>query len=317
MNLGANTIILGFLIFVQECNAAPVKGSQLPPRNDGVEVLNEPCYVHDGACDGYPVCCVTAGTCISKHSGTISSTTAYYEGGCQSHQSSKKDWSEKHKNAGCVQQGECMIQHIGACKGGFTKPGYLTEVPKEVLDRFMGDSCESDCAEENYGHRSRDATGTTTTTTTVLTRHTGTLSLAISDTSAVDVDKLTHMVKRTLGIMSGYGASHSAITVEAPALSSTMTFTYHVDVSSSHQVMGKPITVDDVKANIEGMEDSRINEVLAMMIGSCSYTAVVTDPPPADTIPSTPSTAHGAASTFVAMMATVSVAVLVDYPFMV
>jgi hypothetical protein len=296
----------------QGCDAAPVKGSQLPVRTDGVEVLNEPCYVHDGACDGYPVCCVTAGTCISKHSGTISSTTAYYEGGCQSKESSKKDWSEKNKNAGCVQQGECVIQHIGACKGGFTKPGYMTAVPTDVLQRFMGDSCESDCADESYGHRSRggDAEGTTTTTTTVLTRHTGTISLAISKTSAVDAEKLSLMVKRTLGIMSGYGASHTAVTVETPSISATMTFTYHIDVSSSHQVMGKPITVDDVKANIEGMADSRINEVLAMMIGSCSYTAVVTDTP-AD--PDTTSGAHGVANMLVAMMATVSAAVLADY----
>jgi len=258
---------------------------------------------------------VTAGTCISKHSGTVSSTTAYYEGGCQSHESSKKEWNEKHKNAGCVQQGECVIQHIGACKGGFTKPGYMTEVPKETLDRFMGQSCEVDCANENYGHRSRAATGTTTTTTTVITRHTGTLTLAISDTSAVDVDKLSHMVKRTLGIMSGYGSSHSAITVEAPSLSSTMTFTYHVDVSSSHNVMGKPITVDDVKANIEGMSDSRINEVLAMMIGSCSYTAVVTALPADDTTPA--STAHSAANMFAALIATVSAAVSAQYSFII
>ena len=58
------------------CRAVPLSGPMLTPREDGVAALNEPCYVHDAACEGYPVCCVTAGTCITQHSGTISSNTA-------------------------------------------------------------------------------------------------------------------------------------------------------------------------------------------------------------------------------------------------
>ena len=43
---------------------------------------------------------------------------AYYEGGCQSLQSRKKDWSE---NPSCKQQGECLVQHLEICMGATTK----------------------------------------------------------------------------------------------------------------------------------------------------------------------------------------------------
>ena len=38
-------------------------GPDLDAVNDGQDPLNEPCYTHNGQCEGYVVCCVTRGTC--------------------------------------------------------------------------------------------------------------------------------------------------------------------------------------------------------------------------------------------------------------
>merc|ERR1719321_502856 len=77
------------------------------------------------------VCCVTLNTCISRHGGMVSSNLDYYEGGCQSFQSSKKTYNETlYGNGACVQQGECMVQYTQVCKGGTTKSGQKEELPK-------------------------------------------------------------------------------------------------------------------------------------------------------------------------------------------
>lgn len=308
MNPGMKLVVFGFLICAQHCSAAPKKGTDLPPRTDGVEVVNEPCYVHDGACDGYAVCCVKAGTCIGKHSGTISSNLVYYEGGCQSLESSKKEYSEKNKNANCKQQGECMIPFTEACKGGVAKPAMGGDIPQDVWDRMMGDSCELNCDESNYGHRSRAGNGTTTTTTTVLSRYTGTLTLAVSSPGSANAEKMGLMVKRVITLMSGYITKHSKVTVEMPAVAETMTVTYHVDVSSSDTVShnGPPMTVAYVQEMIESHSTAQINRMLSMMIGSCAYTVTVVESD--DTTPA--STAARATGMVVALTAAVSAAAL-------
>jgi len=269
-----NLAILTMLLSAMCCHAAPKSGEDFPPRDDGVAPLNEPCYVHDGACDGYPVCCVTKGTCVSKHSGTISSTLAYYEGGCQDKESRKKEWSEEHKNADCKQQGECMIQHLEVCKGGTTKEGQMTELPKEVMNRFMEGSCDVDCPKgRRHGSYSRGAgpsnvSTTTTTTTTVITRVTDTMYFAVSDVSAVkDVEKMQKMVGMSLAKMAGFGTDTSVLTAEMPTVAATMAVTYHFDVSNLHKV--KP---DMVKTNMASHSDAKINAMLAMHIGTCGYT---------------------------------------------
>merc|ERR1719188_878302 len=99
MHMGAKSIAAGFFFAATHCDAAPLKGSLLTAQSDGKPVLNEPCFVFDSACEGYPVCCVSVGTCVAILSGTISSNTAYYEGGCQSLNSTKKTWS----NPNCTQ----------------------------------------------------------------------------------------------------------------------------------------------------------------------------------------------------------------------
>jgi len=275
MKASINFAIQG-LLSAACCSAAPLKGSELTPRTDGVKPLNEPCYVHDGACDGYAVCCVTIDTCISKHSGTVSSNTAYYEGGCQSFSSSKKDYS---KSPGCTQQGECLVQHLEVCKGGIAKPGFMTDVPADVLNRLMMGSCETDCPKANYGHRSYGSDSkltvitTTTTTTTVITRVTKTMNLAISDVTKVKsdkVDEMTLMVKKTIAAMAGFATDHSMVTLEMGTPAAKMAVTYHLDVSSSHK-----LTAEKVQSNIAAATNARINAMLAMRIGSCSYTVTV------------------------------------------
>ncbi|KAL9139609.1 putative tandem protein 6, partial [Amphidinium carterae] len=113
----------------------PVAGNNITLHNDGWAPLNEPCYVHDSACQGYPVCCVTYGTCASQHGGTLSSNRKYYEGGCQSLQSSKTEWTEDA--AGCSEQGECHWVYLQEWKNATTKAGMMADVPSSVTARFM------------------------------------------------------------------------------------------------------------------------------------------------------------------------------------
>jgi len=300
----ANLAILTILLSAMCCQAAPKSGGDFPPKTDGVAVVNEPCYVHDGACDGYPVCCVTAGTCISKHSGTVSSTTAYYEGGCQSLESRKKEWSDKYDNADCKQQGECMIQHLAVCKGGFTKPGFMTEIPKDLMDSFMAGSCEADCPKgrRGGGHYSRgtpsNVSTTTTTTTTVITRVTDTMYLAVSDVSAVKNKTIMgKMVGMSLAKMAGFGTDTSVLTAEMPDVAATMAVTYHFDVSNLHSVKH-----DEVKTNMAAHTDAQINDMLAMHIGTCGYTVTKTVAP--TEAPSSTSSAHSVRNMVIAFMAT-------------
>merc|ERR1719359_69231 len=151
-----------------------------------------------------------------------------------------------------------MIPFLEACKGGVAKPGFMSDIPKDAWDRQMGDSCEANCADENYGHRSAPTNGTTTTTTTVFTRFTGTLDLAISSPGSADADKMGLLVKRVITLMSGHGTKHSRVTVEMPAVAETMTVTYHVDVSNTDKTSygGPPMTVDYVKEKIEAHSPS-------------------------------------------------------------
>jgi len=276
-----NSAIVGLLISAICCEAAPHPGDSLAHRDDGVAVLNEPCYVHDGACNGYPVCCVTVGTCISKHSGTVSSNLKYYEGGCQSFDSSKKEYKNdgRQKNAHCKQQGECTIQFLETCMGGTTKPGLMTEVPKETMDRFMEGSCETACpaGRRGGGHYSRGAktngTTTTTTTTTVITRVTESIYLAISDPSAVNATAMGPLVIRTIAAMAGFGRDHSMLDVEMPSsMSATNKLTAHFDVTNLHKV--KP---EEVKTNIAAHSVSAVNAMLAGAIGTCPYTVTMID----------------------------------------
>lgn len=305
---GTNLTFLAMLLCAVCCQGAPKSGEDFPPKTDGVAPVNEPCYVHDGACDGYPVCCVTAGTCISKHSGTISSTLAYYEGGCQSLESRKKEWSDKHKNADCKQQGECMIQHIEVCKGGFTKPGYMTEIDKSLMDSFMEGSCEADCPEGRHGGGSysrgepSNVSTTTTTTTTVMTRVTDTMYLAVSDVSAVkDPEIMGKMVGMSLAKMAGFGTDTSVLTADMPAVAESMAVTYHFDVSNLHKV--KP---DEVNTNMAAHTDAQINAMLAMHIGTCGYTVTKTEAPSPDAT----SFAHSVGNMLIAFMATAAGAIM-------
>lgn len=97
------------------------------------EPVNEPCYAHDGAhCDGYVVCCVKKGTCVSDHGGMVSSTAKYYEGQCWSDESSKKAHAP-----GCGSNvGECDAPHIEAAKGGTSKAGNFNTIPSATLARL-------------------------------------------------------------------------------------------------------------------------------------------------------------------------------------
>jgi hypothetical protein len=93
-----------------------------------VPALNEPCYVHDAVCEGYPVCCVTAGTCRSQHGGMVSSNRLYYEGGCHSDAS-----SHGITGPGCHgMQGECNIPYLQSVLGATTRPSAITNVSAEV-----------------------------------------------------------------------------------------------------------------------------------------------------------------------------------------
>jgi hypothetical protein len=66
----------------------------------------------------------------------VSSNLAYYEGGCQSKQSSKKTW-DTAENTGCVEQGECNAAYLFTTNGATTKPGLAHAVPTQTQTRFM------------------------------------------------------------------------------------------------------------------------------------------------------------------------------------
>jgi hypothetical protein len=93
----------------------PAPGQDLAIYN-GVP-LNEPCYASD-SCNGYPTCCVKAGTCISEHGGRVSSIAKNYEGGCYSDESSKKSFNT---GDGCTQAGECDSHFLKLVQGSTTK----------------------------------------------------------------------------------------------------------------------------------------------------------------------------------------------------
>lgn len=115
-------------------------GPQLPKFSDGKPPINEPCYEHVGICAGYAVCCVKYGTCKSLGGMTLSSNLAYYVGGCQSLNSSKKAW-DKPENQGCTEQGECLAAYILTNKGGYATSrngvSLMTDVPADHLARVM------------------------------------------------------------------------------------------------------------------------------------------------------------------------------------
>jgi len=219
-------------------------------------------------------------------------------------ESRKKEWSDKYDNADCKQQGECMIQHLAVCKGGFTKPGFMTEIPKDLMDSFMAGSCEADCPKgrRGGGHYSRgtpsNVSTTTTTTTTVITRVTDTMYLAVSDVSAVKNKTIMgKMVGMSLAKMAGFGTDTSVLTAEMPDVAATMAVTYHFDVSNLHSVKH-----DEVKTNMAAHTDAQINDMLAMHIGTCGYTVTKTVAP--TEAPSSTSSAHSVRNMVIAFMAT-------------
>ena len=94
--------------------------------------INEPCYSGENTCVGYPVCCVTAGTCVSQHGGMVSSNHRYYEGGCYSSSSSKRT-----TGPGCGgMQGECNIPYLQSAMGATSVPSVITTIPDATLARL-------------------------------------------------------------------------------------------------------------------------------------------------------------------------------------
>jgi hypothetical protein len=123
-------------------------GTSLEKFTDGKPPINEPCYNHVDLCQGYPVCCVKYGTCIALGGSTLSSNLAYYEGGCQSLNSSKKAW-DTSENKECKEQGECLAAYLQTSTGGTTKGDKMADVPADHLARIMkgtswnGKSCST------------------------------------------------------------------------------------------------------------------------------------------------------------------------------
>jgi hypothetical protein len=126
-------------------------GTSLEKFTDGKPPINEPCYNHVDLCQGYPVCCVKYGTCIALGGSTLSSNLAYYEGGCQSLNSSKKAW-DTSENKECKEQGECLAAYLQTSTGGTTKGDKMADVPADHLARIMkgtswnGKSCSTAAA---------------------------------------------------------------------------------------------------------------------------------------------------------------------------
>jgi len=254
--------IAGGALCTQLAQAAPKKGDALAPRSDGVAVKNEPCYVHDSACEGYPVCCVTAGTCISQHSGTISSNKVYYEGGCQSKESSKKNWD----GTNCTQQGECLVQHVHICKGGTTKSGYMSALSQDVMNRLMTGSCETQCPNAYYGHSSRN-TGTTTTSTTVIKVVEGYMTFKTNGDYAWN-DNNKAIAAWVIALAAGSGVSSAHITKVQPSSgNSDQTLLFEVTLSSAMSV-----NETDVKAAMSSVSSESMSLIMERAFGACEYT---------------------------------------------
>jgi len=116
-------------------------GTLLAKFDDSKPPINEPCYNHAGLCGGgYPVCCVKYGTCMAIGGVTLSSNLAYYEGGCQSLNSSKTAW-DTAENQDCKEQGECLAAYIQSNTGGFTNmrngTALMADIPADHLTRIM------------------------------------------------------------------------------------------------------------------------------------------------------------------------------------
>jgi hypothetical protein len=69
--------------------------------------------------------------------------------------------------------------------------------------------------------------------------------------------------------MAGY-SSTSHITIDSVTVASTMAITFHVHVNSLHDE-----TPDAVANRIDSMSDAEITDMIAMVIGPCSYTVTV------------------------------------------
>jgi hypothetical protein len=106
------------------------------------DALNEPCYVHDAVCNGYPVCCVAIGTCPAM----VSSNALYYDGGCASPSATGG------LPASCTKQGECNEVYLEYMMGGTTSQ-YATkhDIPASVTSKFMqgstGNGCTTKCGD--------------------------------------------------------------------------------------------------------------------------------------------------------------------------
>jgi hypothetical protein len=115
-----------------------------------IDPYNEPCYADD-SCDGYVTCCVTYGTCVSKHGGTVSSLAKNYVGGCYSNSSSKGAFNTA---AGCVQQGECNERLLEDVHGATTKDAANNKItlPHVTLARQKkADTCACPWGEKKAG----------------------------------------------------------------------------------------------------------------------------------------------------------------------
>jgi hypothetical protein len=116
-----------------QTGCTPPGGPDLPKTVAGdADPINEPCYVHDAACEGYPVCCVLAGTCVDDHGGMVSSNTKYYMGGCVSPNSRAGALPD-----GCAKQGECHAMYLEHMKGGTTGAGLAGDVSPYVTEAMM------------------------------------------------------------------------------------------------------------------------------------------------------------------------------------
>ena len=124
-------LIIAFLVGAHAAEKA-CNGLEVDKPTGTDNPVNEPCYVHDGMCEGYAVCCVKYGTCTA----TISSNELYYEGGCWSAQSSKGSLRE-----GCTRQGECMAPFLEEVMGGAAAPGKANTLSADKLASMKDVSC--------------------------------------------------------------------------------------------------------------------------------------------------------------------------------
>ena len=124
-------LIVAFLVGAHAAEKA-CNGLEVDKPTGTDNPVNEPCYVHDGMCEGYAVCCVKYGTCTA----TVSSNELYYEGGCWSAQSSKGSLRE-----GCSRQGECMQPFLEEVMGGAASPGQANALSADKLASMKDVSC--------------------------------------------------------------------------------------------------------------------------------------------------------------------------------